>query len=144
MSNNYTLWVTCKNNHSQTSSKVTVKKKDNNEGIFGLFDIFPLPKNAVRCNSVLRVYRGFRGWKKKWCYFWLKLCSEERSVYIHSYTYDQCCTLNNCLTIINTKDINVAVYFCGIDYHLSALLLTPGASHGHVFIFAQKFKFKTP
>jgi hypothetical protein len=43
-----------------------------------------------------------------------------------------------------TKEMDVAVDFTGIDYHLSALLFSPGASHGHVFIFAQKFKVKTP
>jgi hypothetical protein len=40
--------------------------------------------------------------------------------------------------------MDVAVDFSGIVYQLSALLLSPGASRGRVFIFAQKFKAKTP
>jgi hypothetical protein len=46
--------------------------------------------------------------------------------------------------MIDTRELDVAVDFSDIDYHLIALLLSPGASHGHVFIFAQKFKVKTP
>jgi len=40
--------------------------------------------------------------------------------------------------------MDVAVDFSGIDCHLSALLLSPGSSRGHVYIFAQKFKVKIP
>jgi hypothetical protein len=46
--------------------------------------------------------------------------------------------------MIYTREMDVAVDFSGIDYHLSEIMLTPDASHGHVFIFAQKFKVETP
>jgi hypothetical protein len=37
--------------------------------------------------------------------------------------------------MINARETDVAVdYFYGIDYHLSALLLSPGTLHGHVYI----------
>jgi len=37
--------------------------------------------------------------------------------------------------MINAREMDVAVdFFCGIDYHLSALLLSPGALHEHVYI----------
>jgi hypothetical protein len=39
--------------------------------------------------------------------------------------------------------MDVAVeFFCGIDYHLRVLLLSPGALHGNVYI-CKKFKVKT-
>jgi hypothetical protein len=45
--------------------------------------------------------------------------------------------------MISTREMDMAVDKSGIDYHRSALLLTPGASYGHVSIFAQKFQIKT-
>jgi len=40
--------------------------------------------------------------------------------------------------------VDVAVDFSGIVCHLSALLFSPDVSHGHAYIFAQKFKVKIP
>lgn len=44
----------------------------------------------------------------------------------------------------NTREMDVAVDFSGIDYHLIALLFSPDASHGHIYIFSQKSKVKIP
>jgi len=50
----------------------------------------------------------------------------------------------NSFLMINTREMDVAMDFSGIDCHLSALLLSPGVSHGHFYIFAQRFKVKIP